>query len=74
MEVKRALAPESEVDSLITTTTTKEFTDGTKYKEVKKVTMLADASKEAPKPEVKKTTTINNSDRNTCLLYTSRCV
>lgn len=68
VEVKRALAPESEVDSLITTTTTKEFTDGTKYKEVKKVTILADASKEAPKPDVKKTTTINNSDRNTLVL------
>jgi MFS family permease len=68
IDVARALAPKSDVDSLITTTTTKEYTDGTKYKEVKKVTILADASKEAPKPDVKKTTTLNNSDRNTLVL------
>ncbi len=49
-------------DSLYTTTTLKEFTDGTKYKEVKKVTVLADKAAEALKPEVKKSTTINSSD------------
>ncbi len=68
IDVKRELAPKSEVDSLITTTTTKEYTDGTKYKEVKKVTILADASKEAPKPEVKKVVTVNSSDRTTLVL------
>ncbi len=49
-------------DSLYTTTTLKEFTDGTKFKEVKKVTILADKAAEVLKPEVKKSTTINSSD------------
>jgi MFS family permease len=49
-------------DSLYTTTITKEFTDGTKYKEVKKVTVLADKAADVLKPEVKKSTTINDGD------------
>jgi MFS family permease len=49
-------------DSTYTTTITKEFVDGTKYKEIKKVSVLSDKSIEAPKPEVKKTITMNNSD------------
>jgi MFS family permease len=54
-------------DSLITTTTKKEFTDGTKLKEVKKVTILADKSKEPLKAEVKKSVNINDSDRWTLI-------
>jgi MFS family permease len=49
-------------DSLATTTITKEFADGTKYKEVKKVTTLADKTADVIKPDVKKTVTLNNSD------------
>jgi MFS family permease len=49
-------------DSLYTTTTLKEFEDGTKYKEVKKVIVLADKTAEAPKADIKKSTTLNNSD------------
>ncbi|TAF67207.1 MAG: MFS transporter [Cytophagales bacterium] len=47
-------------DSLITTTTTKAFTDGSTYKEVKKEKVLADKSKEKPKPEVSKQLTLAN--------------
>jgi MFS family permease len=54
IDVKRDLVPNSSTDSLITTTTLKAYTDGTTYKEVKKETILADKSKEAVKPEVKK--------------------
>ncbi len=43
---------------LVTTTTTKAFTDGTTYKEVSKQTQLSDATAEAPKPEIKKTVTL----------------
>jgi len=50
-------------DSLYTTTTKKEYADGTKLKEVKKVTVLADKAKEAVKPETKKTVNLNDSDR-----------
>jgi MHS family proline/betaine transporter-like MFS transporter len=52
----------SSTDSLYTTTTLKEFTDGTRYKEVQKITVLADKTAEAPKPDIKKSTTINNGD------------
>ena len=65
-EVKRALV-EGTADSLITTTVTKEYTDGTKYKEVKKVTVLADVSKEAPKPDVVKTVKLNEGDKWTMI-------
>lgn len=61
IDVKRELAANSTTDSLITTTTLKAFTDGTTYKEVKKETILADKSKEAPKPEVKKESKLPSS-------------
>ena len=54
IDVKRELVPNAVADSLITTTTLKAFTDGTTYKEVKKETILADKTKEVPKPEIKK--------------------
>ncbi|HNI45618.1 MAG TPA: MFS transporter, partial [Chitinophagales bacterium] len=57
----RELAANSTTDSLITTTTTKAFADGTTYKEVKKETVLADKSKEALKPEIKKETKLPSS-------------
>jgi MFS family permease len=57
VEVKRELPP-GKPDSLITTTTTKVFADGTTFKEVSKATVLADASQETPKAEVKKTVTL----------------
>ncbi|MHA8050516.1 MFS transporter [Aquirufa sp. ROCK-SH2] len=50
-------------DSLITKTITSEYSDGTKYKKVSKMTWLADKSKDAPKAEDKITLTINNSDK-----------
>jgi MFS family permease len=52
---------EGKADSIYTTTTTKAFTDGTTYKEVKKVTVLADKTKEAPKPDVVKTTKLGSN-------------
>ncbi|HNL06307.1 MAG: MHS family MFS transporter [Chitinophagales bacterium] len=61
VDVKRELAANSTTDSLITTTTTKAFADGTTYKEVKKETVLADKSKEALKPEIKKETKLPSS-------------
>ena len=57
VDVKREL-PVGKTDSLITTTMSKVYTDGTTFKEVSRATILADASKEAPKPEVKKTVTL----------------
>jgi MFS family permease len=48
-------------DSLVTTVTLKSFTDGTSMKEVKKQTLLADASAQAPKPEVKIEKTVPTS-------------
>ncbi|MHA8067105.1 MFS transporter [Aquirufa sp. ROCK2-A2] len=50
-------------DSLLTKTITSEYTDGTQYKKVSKITLLADKSKEAPKAEDKITITINGSDK-----------
>lgn len=61
VDIKRDLVVNSATDSLITTTTTKVFTDGTTYKEVKKETILADNNKEAPKPEIKKETKLPSS-------------
>lgn len=61
VDIKRDLVLNSATDSLITTTTTKVFTDGTTYKEVKKETILADNNKEAPKPEIKKETKLPSS-------------
>ncbi len=68
VDVVRAITPKSATDSLITTTTLKEFTDGTQYKEVKKLMLLADASKKAPEPDIKRATTLNSSDRNVLIL------
>jgi MFS family permease len=54
VEVKREL-PTGKTDSLITTTITKVFADGTKFKAVSKQTILAVGGQEIPKVEVKKT-------------------
>lgn len=61
VDVKRVLAPNN-ADSLITTTTTKVFADGTTYKEVSKQTVLAETTAEQPKPEVAKAVTMSTSD------------
>lgn len=50
-------------DSVVTTTTMHDYEDGTIMKEVVKTTNLADKSLTAPKPEVKKTITINSTDK-----------
>ena len=57
VDVKRELVA-GKADSLITTTTTKAFADGTTFKEVSKQTVLADVSMERAKPEVKKSTVL----------------
>jgi MFS family permease len=69
VDVTRALAKGSETDSLITTTTKKEYEDGTKYKEVKKVTIKAGvAAEEQPKPDVTKTiSNIQSGDKWTLI-------
>ena len=54
-------------DSLITKTVKKAYTDGTKLEEVTTIKVLADKSVEAPAPLVKKTVTINDSDRWTLI-------
>ncbi|MBC8153239.1 MAG: MHS family MFS transporter [Bacteroidetes bacterium] len=61
VDVKRVLVP-TKTDSLITTTTTKVFADGTAYKEVSKQTVLADASIAPAKPEVTKSVTMPTGD------------
>ncbi|MCU0338493.1 MAG: MHS family MFS transporter [Spirosomaceae bacterium] len=66
VDIKTEIAKKDGVatqDSLRTTVTKKEFTDGTKYEEKKVETLLADASATPVKPEIKKTVTINNSDK-----------
>jgi MFS family permease len=50
------------MDSLVTTKTHKEFSDGTVFDEKKIVTVLADKSKEAPKPKVTAASKINSGD------------
>lgn len=63
IETKHILVANSTTDSLVTTTISKVYTDGTTYKEVKKQTLLAGkAEAEQPKPEISKTVKINNSD------------
>ena len=63
VETTRTLAPKSTTDSLFTTTTTKAYVDGTSYKEVKKVTLIAGkAEADQPKADITKTVKINNSD------------
>ncbi len=59
--VNRALVP-NKADSLLTTTTTKVFADGTTYKEVSKQTILADAAAEKPNPEVARAVTMPTGD------------
>ncbi|AXE18509.1 MFS transporter [Runella rosea] len=54
-------------DSLIVTTTKKEYTDGTQYEEKKIEKILADASAAPVKPEIKKLVTINDSDKWTLI-------
>lgn len=49
------------LDSVITTTTNKSFTDGSTYLEVKKETIPADKSAATPKPSIKKTVTLDDS-------------
>ena len=49
-------------DSLFTTTTQKEFSDGNKLKTVEKNTVLADKSAKKVDAEIKKTLTINDAD------------
>ncbi|SOD82105.1 MFS transporter [Spirosoma fluviale] len=61
VDVKKALVANT-ADSLITTTTTKTFADGTTYKEVSKQSVLADASVEKPKPDVVKSVTMSTGD------------
>ncbi|MEA5458874.1 MFS transporter [Arcicella sp. LKC2W] len=69
VEVKRELAPKSTTDSLITTTTNKSYVDGTTYKEVKKLTIVAGkAEADQPKAEVTKTVKINDSDKWTLIM------
>ncbi|PWK28563.1 putative MFS family arabinose efflux permease [Arcicella aurantiaca] len=69
VETKRELVANSTTDSLITTTTNKAYVDGTTYKEVKKVTILAgkDAA-DQPKADVTKTVKINDSDKWTLIM------
>jgi MFS family permease len=67
IEETRALNAKSTVDSLITTTTTRSYTDGATYKKVSKLVVLADKSAEAPKADVKETITINDSDKWTLI-------
>jgi MFS family permease len=67
VDIVKTLAPKSTTDSLIVSTTIREYTDGTKYNEVKSQILLADSAKEAPKADVKKIITINNSDKWTLI-------
>ncbi|GAB3012659.1 MFS transporter [Spirosoma pulveris] len=61
VDVIKALVANT-ADSLITTTTTKAYADGTAYKEVSKQTVPANASVEKPKPEVVKSVTMSTGD------------
>ncbi len=54
-------------DSLIVTTTKKEYTDGTQYEEKMIEKILADASAAPVKPEIKKLVTINDGDKWTLI-------
>ncbi len=54
-------------DSLYVTTITKAFTDGTTYNEIQKTTILADKTAPIPQIEIKKATTLNNSDEWTLI-------
>lgn len=54
-------------DSLVTTTTQKEFVDGTKYEENKVSKISSDASANPVKAEIKKLVTINRTDKWTLI-------
>ena len=64
VDVKRALLANSTTDSLITTTTTHAYTDGTIYKEIVKETVSL--SKES-KPELSQSIKINETDKWTLI-------
>lgn len=53
--------------SIKTTTINREYTDGTKLTEVTKLKIATDATAEPAKPDVKKTLTVNDSDRWTLI-------
>ncbi|KAK3582536.1 hypothetical protein CHS0354_024086 [Potamilus streckersoni] len=55
-------------DSMFTTVTSKEYSDGTKYKKTEKQTKLSDASKPMPKPVVTQSKLLNDSDMFTLIL------
>ncbi len=59
VEVNTAADPKIAGDSIRTTTTHKEFEDGTTYKEVKKLHLHADAGKADPKKDVNLVKTVN---------------
>jgi MFS family permease len=67
IEETRALNAKSTVDSVVTITTTRAYTDGATYKKVSKQVILADKAAEAPKADVKETITINDSDKWTLI-------
>jgi MFS family permease len=64
-QTKIAVAKEADTkntaDTIQTTTTSKAFTDGSTYSEVKKETLSADKTIEAPKPVIKKTIVLDKS-------------
>ncbi len=68
INVIKVLDPKTIKDSLSTTTITREYADGTKFKEVSKQIILADKSQQAPKTDIKKTITINDHDKWTLIL------
>lgn len=53
--------------SIMTKTVKKEYTDGTKLTEVTKLKIASDPAAEPAKPEIKKTLTLNDSDRWTLI-------
>ena len=62
IDVKREL-PTGKTDSLITTTTTKVFGDGTGFREVLKQIVLSNVGKETPKAEIKKTVMLSTANQ-----------
>lgn len=68
VDIVKSLAPKSTGDSLTTTTSIREYTDGTKLTEVKKQVSFSDKNLEIPKAEIKKILTINDADKWTLIL------
>ncbi|PLK42265.1 MFS transporter [Emticicia sp. TH156] len=66
--VKVELMEKTLADSVITTTSVHDYEDGTIMKEVARTTLLADKSVNVPKAEVKKTITLNDTDKWTLVL------